>query len=346
MKIAFMTAWNTTSGVAMHAEPIVKAMIGMGHEIIIFSFIPTDCHGVFGTAEDEDFVIRCFGTRRGTNFLDPRPFLDNDFDILVVEDLNMLPVEKLFNIFPRIQKKAKIMHVLHENKASNHSWFYKFDWDKVVYFDHWQDFILKAYPDAIMIPFPCYNIRRGDKTVARKKLGLPSDKNVIYSFGHRGYDLYYRDLPDELKDNSILMHVAEHDEQLQEEATPEKWRTVMKEKVITTEKFDDYLFASDAVIFNKYRKHFDAVVSSTVYQSLGAGCPIFVPKYSDFFHTFKDELIYYTDTAELNKQLVELLNNKKLRDDLIARADKYVKKDSPKVIAQAFLDLFKKMLKN
>ena len=37
MKIAIMAAWNTNSGVAMHAEPIGKAFIEMGHEV---TFLP------------------------------------------------------------------------------------------------------------------------------------------------------------------------------------------------------------------------------------------------------------------------------------------------------------------
>ena len=79
MKIAFMAAWNTTSGVCMHAEPVAKALMDMGHKIQIFTFNKDDYHGEGITAKDERFVTRCFGTRTHTNALDPRPFLENDF---------------------------------------------------------------------------------------------------------------------------------------------------------------------------------------------------------------------------------------------------------------------------
>jgi hypothetical protein len=44
-KIAMMTAWNTDSGVAIHAEPIGKAWIQMGHDLRVFTFLKDDYHG-------------------------------------------------------------------------------------------------------------------------------------------------------------------------------------------------------------------------------------------------------------------------------------------------------------
>lgn len=44
-KIAMMTAWNTDSGVAIHAEPVGKAWIEMGHDLRIFTFLKDDYHG-------------------------------------------------------------------------------------------------------------------------------------------------------------------------------------------------------------------------------------------------------------------------------------------------------------
>ena len=66
MKIGIMAAWNTNSGVAMHAEPIGKALRERGHKITVFSFHKNDYHGEGITAKDESYVKRCFGTRTGT----------------------------------------------------------------------------------------------------------------------------------------------------------------------------------------------------------------------------------------------------------------------------------------
>jgi len=340
MNIAIMAAWNTTSGVAMHAEPIGKALQKMGHKLTVFTFLKNDYHGEGITAKDESYVIRCFGTRTDTYALDSRPLLERDYDYLIVEDMGMLPVEKLANIMPLIKRKAKVVHVVHENRSCRHSWFYKIDWDRVVYFDYRQNFLKKIYPDAEFVPFPCFEKRRGSKAAARKRLGLPLKKKIIYSFGHRGYHSYYRDLPPKIKNNSILLHVVTPEYQILEELTPSKWRLVHRQKVVTTKQFDDYLFAADAAIFHKFQSREHAVVSSTVFQALGAGCPIFVPQQSDFFHSWKDEVVHYRDITALNKQLVEILNNDKKREKLIGCADKYVDCNSPEAIAQRFLDIY------
>ncbi|NQT33340.1 MAG: hypothetical protein HQ594_06700 [Candidatus Omnitrophica bacterium] len=344
MKIAIMAAWNTTSGVAMHAEPIGKALIDMGHKLTVFTFNKDDYHGEGITAKDESYVKRCFGTRTHTNVLDPRPFLESDYDILIIEDIGMLPVDKLANIFPVLKKKAKVIQAVHENRICEHSWFYQFDWDKVVYFDRRQDFLKDFYPDAEYIPFPCFPLRSGNKRAARKRLGLPLKKNIIYAFGHRGYHSYYRDLPPKLKKNSILLHIIETDYQMLEELTPTSWRMVRRSDVLSTKEFDDYLFASDAVILHKFASREHAVVSSTVYQALGAGCPIMVPSQSDFFHDWKKEVMHYRDVSVLNKQLTSILGDKEKRGRLKKNADKFVKEHSPEKIAKQFVKLFEKVL--
>lgn len=346
MKIAVMAAWNSTSGVAMHSEPITNAFIKMGHEVTVFTFLHNDQHGEGPTAPDEPFVIRCFGTKNNTNFFDSRPFIEKKFDILLVEDMGMIPVEKLNNIVPVLKRKAKIIHVVHENRACRHSWFYKIDWDKVIYFDKRQDFLLDAYPDAVYIPFPLYEVRTGDKTEARKKLGLPLDKKIVYSFAHRGYNQYYRSLPVSLRKDTVLLQVIlEGAPQMLEELELPEWLIIRREKIITTEKFDDYLFASDACILHKFMVEERAVVSTTVFQALGTGCPVFAPDYSDFFQNFDDEIVFYTDTADLDRKLSDVLKNDKLKNELNKKAYKMIDKFSPEKIANQFLDVFKELLK-
>ena len=348
MKIAFMSAWNTTSGVCMHSEPIAKAFMEMGHDVIVFTFYPHDHHGDGITAENEDFVFPCFGTRFNTNTIDPRPFIENDYEILIVEDLGVLPGEKLNNLMPIIKKKAKVVHVVHENRPPDGTWFYRILWDSIVYFDQRQNFLKKAYPDAEFIPFPCYKMRTGDKIEARKKLGLPLNKKIVYSFSHRGYGHYYRDLPKELRNNTILLQVIREDmhELLEENQTENPYIIVKREKVITTQLFDDYLFASDVVILHKYQLKDQAVVSTTALQALGTGCPIFVPKGSDFFQDFKEALIHYTNPSDLNSQLITLLNDKSTLIDINKKAEKIIDKFSPDKIAKKFITLFETLLKN
>lgn len=143
MKIAMMAAWNTDSDVAIHAEPIGKAWIERGHELLVFTFLKDDYHGEEITAENEPVVPRCFGMSTGTNFLDPRPILSASYDFFVVQDLGMLPQEKLAKIFPLIKRKAKTVHIVHDTAPSADPAFYQYDWDAVVYFDLRQEGFLK-----------------------------------------------------------------------------------------------------------------------------------------------------------------------------------------------------------
>lgn len=345
MRIAMMSAWNTDSGVAVHAEPLGRAWIKMGHKLTVFTFIKDDFHGEGFTGEDEEYVVRCFGTQEHTNFLDPRPILTTDFDIFVVQDLRMLPVEKLAKVFSLIKQRGRTIHIVHENKLPDDVWFYQFDWDKVVYFDQRQEFLKEIYPDAKLIPFPCHEIRRRDKLEAKKGLELPLDKKIIYSFGQRGYHSYLRNLPDEIKDKAVLLHVVSKEYQMLEEESPPDWMIIRREDVLSREKFNDYLFASDAAIFHKFQSRYHAVVSSTVFQALGHGCPIFVPQQSDFFHFLQNEVIRYGDTPELNRKLIELFEDEQASQTVQDAAEGFVSMNSPEKIAKRYIELFTEVLR-
>lgn len=345
MKIGMMSAWNTDSGVAVHAEPIGRAWVTMGHKLTVFTFIRDDFHGEGFTGNDEDYVIRCFGTQEHTNFLDPRPILTTDFDIFVVQDLRMLPVEKLAKVFGLIKQRAKTVHIVHENKLPEEAWFYQFDWDRVIYFDQRQEFLKEVYPDAELIPFPCFKIRKEDKNEARKRLGLPLDKKIVYSFGQRGYYSYLRNLPEEIKDKAVLLHVVSKEYQMLEEKSSPAWMIIRKEYVLSRERFNDYLFASDAAIFHKFQSRYQAVVSSTVFQALGCGCPIFVPQQSDFFHPLQNEVIPYGDIEGLNEKLLELFGDEGAYKRIEDAAEAFVLMNSPEKIAKRYIGLFTEVLR-
>lgn len=339
MHIAMMTAWNTDSGVAVHAEPLGKAWLKLGHKLTIFTHREDDYHGEGFTGEDEDYVIRCFGTQK-TNFLDPRPILTADFDVLVVQDLRMLPVENFSKIFPLIKRRARTVHVVHENKLPKESWFYQFDWDGVVYFDERQDFLKDVYPHAKFIPFPCFPVRRGDKKETRKKLDLPLDKKIIYCFCHRGYEPFLRDLRNDLKEKAILLFVVPKNYQMVEKEETPPWMIIREEEALSKERFDDYLFASDFTILHKFQSLYLGVVSSTAFQALGAGCPILVPSRSDYFRPLQNEILHYTDVSDLNNILVDLLNDQAKYMEIVDAAYGFVSMNSPEVIAERFIDFF------
>lgn len=64
--------------------------------------------------------------RERQDFLDPRPILTLDFDIFIfiVEDLRALPIGELAKIFERIKERARTVHIVHEDKLPEETWFY------------------------------------------------------------------------------------------------------------------------------------------------------------------------------------------------------------------------------
>lgn len=337
-KVAMMTAWNTDSGVAIHAEPIGKAWMEMGHELRVFTFLKEDFHGEEITAEDEPFVTRCFGTSTGTNYLDPRPILAADYDFFIVEDLGMLPKEKLAQIFPAIKRKAKTIHVVHDVFPSPDPTFYQFDWDAVVYFDPRQgEFLRRIYPDARYIPFPCFPHRRGDKAEARRKLNLPQDEKIVVAFCRRSYQPYLPQLPDpDLKDVLFLV--------LTNREIKGDWpqTEVRREDFFPHSLFDDYLFAADAIILHKISTAPQeiGILSSTSYQCLGSGCPILAPRISDYFWPFKREILKYADREGLKSLLLDVFEEGERYKGSQEAAEEFVKSHSPEEVARRFIELF------
>jgi hypothetical protein len=341
MKIAVMTSWNDETGAAVHAKALVKAWIEQGHKVTVFSFIKETCPECNFTGKDERYVIRCFGE----NFIDPRPIFTSDFDIFVVEDLRTLPVEQLALIFPLIRERARTVHIVHEDKIPEETWFYQFVWDKVICLDERQHFLNDVYPDADFIPFPCFPVRRGDKVESRKRLGLPQDKKIIYHFCQRGYVPYLRRLCEELRPKAVLLFVISLDFEFFGKESPQPWMIVREEDALSDERFDEYLFASDAVILHKYQNRFHRLLSAATFQAIGAGCPVFIPQQSEYFQLMRDEVVHYSDTEDLCGKLSALLNDDMMAKRVIESAEVFTRIRSAKKIAERYIDVFTEVLK-
>jgi hypothetical protein len=115
---------------------------------------------------------------------------------------------------------------------------------------------------------------------------------------------------------------------------------IREEKVLSEERFDDYLFASDVAIFHKFQSLYLGVVSSTAFQALGAGCPILVPGMSDYFKPLENEVLHYHDIHDLQEKLVEILKDGDKRRFVIDQADGFCSVNSPQIIAKRFIDFF------
>lgn len=341
MKIAVLTSWNDETGAAVHSRALVKAWMAQGHKVTVFSFLKDEFSEDKFTDKDERYVVRCFGK----NFLDPRPILTSDFAIFVVEDLRTLPVEQLAAIFPLIRERARTVHIVHEDKLPEEPWFYQFIWDKVIYLDERQDFLKDVYPDAEFIPFPCFPVRRENKNESRKRLNLPLDKKIIFAFCQRGYIPYLRYLCEDLKPKAVLLFVISQGFELLEKESAPPWMIVREEKALSDERFDDYIFASDAVIFHKFQNRFHRLVSAAIFQAMGAGCPIFIPQQSEYFQPLKDEVVYYSDTEDLCEKLNTLFEDETMATRVTETAEVYTRMRSAELIAERYTDVFTEVMK-
>jgi len=341
MKIGMMSAWNLDAGPSLHAELIGREWVRMGHNLSVYSFLPSDFHGTTFVGRDEPYVSRCFRTRKG---LDPRPILKSHLDVFVVQDLGMLPKDELGKIFHHIKNKAKTVNIIHDAELSSEASFYQFDWDAMVCFDErYRSFLREVFPEEKIriIPYPCRAVSKGDKKEARRKLGLSLDERILLIFGqHVKDDLELLPTISTLgkRYHILLLVVSIH--------SPSQIAALNVEVEIRSEAPEiavlyDYLHAADALILHRKAER-KAVVSSTAYQCLGSGCPI-IAYDSPFFDTFKDEILKYRTSDEFEANLVEAFEEGEKFKTTVRAAEEYAQKNSAEKIAAKYIELFEEL---
>lgn len=343
MKIGMMTAWNQDAGPAICAELLGRQWVKEGHQVRIFSYVLSDLHGTAIVGKDEDYVYRCFSTRR-KGYLDPRPILESKLDLFMTQDLGMFPMDELAKIFPLIKRRAKAVNVIHDSGLSPDPSFYQFDWDKIVCFDErYKRFLTQVYPPELIevIPHPLCPWRTGDKREARNKLNLSGDKYILFVFGQK-LDQKLRILESlraVAKKISLLLLVVSLDDPgpLREESL----EIEIRKEALDLERLYDYLHAADALVINKGQGEDRVVISTTIYQCLGSGCPILAYD-SNLVETIPDEVIIkYRSYEELEENLVNLFEDKERVERLRQAQEDYVRRNSPERIGKAYLELFK-----
>lgn len=286
MKIAMMTRWNTACGVSVHAELIGRAWVEAGDELTVLA--PVENSSAIRTDKDEPWVIRCyclnpclFAPPSGIDpaYFDPRPFLDVDYDLFVAQNVEILPMESLLDIFPQIRKKARTLMIVHEGKLPPDKIFYKFEWGGVVCFDErYRLFLKTVFPEdkIAVIPYPCHPARLGNKSESRKALDLPQDRKIILSYGIGVYrHLHLLPKFERLNDRYplIFLVMTEHPDWY------EIWNALQHRysfirlirRALTDKNLYTYLHASDALLIHKDSAE-AVVVCSTAYMCMGSGC--------------------------------------------------------------------------
>ncbi|MFZ2070379.1 MAG: hypothetical protein WAV32_01995 [Halobacteriota archaeon] len=335
MKIGMMSTWNVPCGAAVHAELVGRSWIEKGHKLTVFAPLEE----IKTREKDEPYVIRNYSK----DYLNPEPFIEADYEAFVHHNISKMPMKELFDIFPRIKEKAKTVLIAHQGRILDDPYFAKFDWDAIVCFDErWKRFLVDIFPaeKIHIIPYPCHPICHGDKTEARRKLGLPEDKKIVLIYGisaHKYFSLLPRIARLNKKYPLILLVLTSVDDWFDLfEAL--KWRykfIELRKEALSTEELYTYLHASDCLIYHSDSSR-DAVLSSTVHLCMGAGRPI-LAHYSNFVEEFNTEVLNYGDVEE---KLMDVFEDRESCKATLKAASEYVKRNSAEVIAQKFIQLF------
>jgi len=346
MNITMMSRWNIPCGVSTHAELLGRALVKLGHNLKVLAPVEyEDYH----TDKDEPYVLRCYRRpNKGEGFFfNPEPFLKDDCDVFMVQNLEILPMEELLKVYPRIKGQAQTVFVIHEGKPPKDLTFYKFDWDAIVCFDErYREFLRNIYPeDKIkIIPYPCHPLMLGDKKEARLKLNLPLDKKIIFNYGI-GIYRHLHLLPTIERVSKkypliflTLTHIQEWYDLF--DAVRLKYKFIeLRNGKLPVNMLYGYLHASDCLLIHKDSAE-AVVVPSTAYLSLGAGRPILAYN-TNFFATFDKEVLKYSSLSEALEDVFEQKDNVK---SVLKAAEEFVKENSSFEIAQKFIQLFESLL--
>ncbi len=325
----------------------------LGHQLKVFSAKKhPDARPTF--QKDEDFVIRHFSVdevipvTRATYF-DPSPFLNEEYDVFIAQNVERLPVERLLEVFPEIKEKAVNVQIVHEGKAPEDPLYYKFDWDAIVCFDQrYKDYLVKSFSaERIhMIPYPYRQIELGDKEDARKKLELPLDKKIVFSFGFRPKDIVsvlpaLKDVDKEYPLRYVIVANPESEVDELREAQKTYDFIDLQVRPLPQDELYTYLHASDALLIHRESsKKYKAVVSSSVCQVLGSGCPILFHE-SNYVELHGDEIVKYRDFEDMKVKLVDIFGGK---SDL-NKVKAFLKEHNAENIAKRFVLLFEELIK-
>ena len=353
MKIAFMTLWNAANGPSIHAELIGRELADMGHELIVFA--PLRHPDARPTNQfDESYVIRNFSVDKvipttHAEYFDMEPLIETDYDIFIAENVERLPTKELYKIFPDIKKKAYTVMVVHEGGAPIDKLYYKFDWDAIVCFDYrYVEWVANYFPieRIYVISYPCYPLKLGDKEKARRKLGLPINIKIVFSYGFRVGDMKpviptLRELPREYDLKYLI--VVNPGGDIDEARNLESKYDFIELRIggLPLDQLYTYLHASDALLIHREsNRKYKCVLSSTLCLTLGSGCPIVFHK-SNYVELHGKEILKYRNFNELKDILVRLFD---YGFDLTP-VKEFLKNRSSRVITERYIELFNNLMR-
>ncbi len=355
MRIAVFTRWNATCGISLHAELIVREWVRRGYNVKVFAptieSASTDWHHRVLEIKDEPWVIRCYEETDDPKggYIDFEKILEHDFDIFVVEAYARQPVEKLKELIGKVRRRAKTVAIIHGFRREHTDPFALMDFDAYVVFDNrYIEELLKPFLDRIgdrihIIPYPC----TPPLNVEPQRPGFAEGKILFFSFGRQPPEEYrdYFEALRRLRSSYDLVYWIIRSDGLLD--VNEKWvkQWWMRPPLETLYK---YLKASDIHLLPKGRSRY-VVVSSTVYQTLGALVPIVTPntRYVETIPTDENGIgviVKYNNVDDLVRKLKLLIDDTETRTRVIREAYRFVEENSVEKIADKYLELFRSLL--
>jgi len=240
------------------------------------------------------------------------------------------------------------VQVVHEGKAPEDPLYYAFDWDAIVCFDQrYKDYLGRSFPveKIRMIPYPYHPLKPGDKGKARKKMGLPPDEKIVFSFGFRPKDIAsvlpaLGDVAGEYPLRYVIIANPESDVDELRKAQEEYNFIDLEVKPLPLDELYTYLHASDALLIHRESSQkYKAVVSSSVCQTLGSGCPILFHE-SNYVELHGDEIEKYRDFEDMKAKLIDLFQGK--FDP--GRIEAFLEEHKAERIAERFIQLFEELM--
>ena len=363
--IVVMGSWNSDGGVSRHTTPIVEYLRSQGYRVKVFTHYKETPHGMPLDVGDEDFVTRCYTTEGrqipGFEPFDSRPLLDaierEGYNIFLAEDLGMLPMKELLEVFPYIKRKAKTILLNHDNEPKpSDSLFWKFDWDAVINFlPRQNEFMVKHYPTekVYLTNFPCYPVLDIDKKIACEDLGLPDDKKIILTFGEYDFIAPFAALHRlREEDPSIYLVALVYTEGMKDtlqktlkEKGYDKGYDEIRVERSSWQKRAKYISASRLIILDKGKgiTGRGAILSSTAFQVMGWGTPILV-RNSHWFDVFENAISRYINDEELVEEARLLLRESRMRKECLSHARAFAYAHSPERISTQILQVFERTL--
>jgi len=343
--IGFLSRWNATCGVSLHAELIGKEFIKNGLSIRVFAPYLNSANRWWHhipIRADEPFVIRCFKetTPEGEpGSIDIDKILNEKINGLIVESWASLPKKDVELLVWKLRKKGiPVVAVIHEGFGKDLGYENLDMFKKIIIFHEGYKEILagRVKEEKIeVVPYPCI------PPVQRKRRFAQDGKIMFFSFGRQPIE-EYEDYIEVLKELSLEYPVYYRIIR-SSDLLPYKydWLEQTKKTLLLDEIYEN-LEKIDIHLIPKGNTT-GKVVSSTLCQTLGS-LAIHVAPDSAYFEDIKKScntlpLLLYGNKKELKDGIVRIIKEPTFRKRITKYAKRYAEENSAYKIAMRILAL-------